>query len=277
MAFIISAGHLPLQAQESFYPPLLDGKPDFEGLRFIVRDEEGIGRGYHPNVMLHGFILKREGPPVDDPVLGSKRYYLARDRNVLNEGKEEGKKDKDNDTLIQYVRTLNDLQGFVRIRTEKDALEFVRFGSSLIGYQLFDPKIEEIYCLVDTSLLPDPKRDIPPNINWSTLDDCQRLNLSPPKILNPLTRKERSELSEGADEGEAHSTDGAKSRKRRKAKKFFLIERTVIASLRSSLLRPGEVKVLRITEEVGSDGQWRVVATQEIPLSDEDFSKIRFR
>lgn len=98
---VIFLGKLPLQAQESFYPPLLSGKPDFEGLRFIVRDENGHVKGDRPYMLKTGFILKVEAPPVDLPVLGSERYYLSKDKIEDEEDRMKGLEDEEKDTFVE--------------------------------------------------------------------------------------------------------------------------------------------------------------------------------
>lgn len=288
--FYFYAGISAAQNLEAFYPPILNGKVDFKGLRFIIRDETGRVKGSRPSVMRDKFILNIEGPLGDLPAPGTGRYFLKRDNIKKHGGKGDGreddkgegeleKEDEGSDTLIRYVRTLDDLQGFVKIRTETAALEFLRFGSSLIGYQFFDPNIREVYCIrtEDTSLLPDPiVPKVPRNAMWATMEECQRFGFFPPKILNPLTPKESAKIEKKENRAEKEIEDTKRADRQGKDKRFFLIERTVHASGfgRAPLIGRGKSMFLHITEEVGPEGQWRIVTTQQIPLSAVDSRQI---
>lgn len=267
LLFCVGDGICMADSLEMFYPPLINGKPDFSGKRFTVRDARGIFKGKRPSMMKKGFICRYETPPGHHSLPPHVNLYLARDTEEEDEIDVEDSKD----TLIKYVHTLNDLKGFVRIRSETDALEFLRFGSCGYNYTKFSTVFEELFCIRDTSVLPSEKDN--PALEWATEEQCRRFNFSPPKILNPMTTKERKEMEKGED-NEKGSKEG---RQRGKAKRGFLIERTVEIGPHSTLETSDSDIVFRVLEEVGPEGQWRIVSSTLIPISQKDYDIILFQ
>lgn len=264
--FLVTAELCNAQGIDALYPPLINGRPDFSGVRFGVQNEKGRFQGKRPSVMKRGFIVRYEIPPGHHSLPPDINLYLAKDRPAEAEIEEDEK-----DTMIRYVRTLDDLKGFVKIRTETDALEFLRFGSCAYHMYKFSTQIEEIYCISDTSILPSRKDH--ESVFWATVDQCRRFNLTPVRILNPLTPKERRELED--DESDDDREEGKKSRRRGGSKRFFLIERTVDPGNGSPLLNPRRnPNPYRIVEEVGPEGQWRIVSAQEIPIPAVEYKKL---
>ncbi len=245
-----------VHAEELHYPPRLErlkGRIDFAGERFLVVDRARRLSGLKaPSpLMKKNVMILYERRNYHQRIARPRDMYLVKLKRGMNSGSPTDSFQiilNDGDTLIRKVRTLNDLRGFVKIRTETDALEFVRLGSSVLGGRQFEERIQEVFCIrvEDTGKIDDL-------VTWGTVDECRRVGFAPPNIIN-LSPTRRSHTDKGKDKND----EDEKGRDQEDDGPFFHITRIVFSS------KDKIHEFLRLTEEVGPAGQWRIVFRQSL-------------
>lgn len=238
-----------------FYPPKFGTRIDFEGYRFGLRDDSGNFLGDRVATMKKtvAVVIEQRRPYVKY-IPRTHKLYLAKLPQKNKLGEEKRKNDTD---LIKYVQTLNDLRGFVKIRTETDALEYVRFGSSLFGMEIQNPWLEELFCVrrSDSAGIDD-------DVYWGTEAECAEFGFRLPEIEMiderdmTISDEDKNLESDDKDYGGMIKERGDEGRKKDR-KRWFRITRTV------HYYRE-RVAFQRVTEEVGPAGQWRIIKKEPI-------------
>lgn len=237
---------------ERLLPPLFKQKIDFDGHRYIDRDDSGFFRGLKSDVFKKKIRLILEPNPFAHgriqgyPKLSGVKWIL------LKEPHDEKK------TLVKkQVRSLADLQGSAKINTESDALEFVRIASSRFAHIYFDTPVEEVFCVddIDTS-----SRSL-----LASHADCLALGFGPVEVKkgphhNKKNRNKHSERNDDANEQD--DENGAES----EGENFFIIKRVLYSYKHNGFFRT--------TEEVGPAGQWRVLSEEFIAKRNSQTERI---
>lgn len=226
-----------------YFLPAVDGKLNFDGGRFTDRDETGTVRGYKSTVFKKGYRLIFDPNPfspgfVGYPNFSAIKLFLVKDRDTS------GQREKDTEQRkLREIRGLADLQGFVRIKSETDAFEFLRLASSRFTRR-FNSRIQEVFC-VDA---------VDPNVRslQVTHSECMIYGFRHPQIQR--VSREEPEKEKNAKDGVKQGRDA--ENKDTEAGDFFLVTRTIYSSNARGFVR--------LTEEVGPAGQWRIVKEELI-------------
>lgn len=262
-----------------FQPPNINDRVDYQGRRFFIRDQDGIVLGHSSRLFRENIQLREERPddPQDNTPLAHTPYispfkpkYLVR----MSAGTPQ---------TVKEIILFKDLQGFVQINTESDALEYVRFASSFLGPQFKDVKLMEIHCVPDNTQTFEP--------NQGTVSEFAQFGFLPPSITEmvngkltichepPGNQKNKSSsvvdfsaLSIHLAHGDMVGTCDTE-RKDGNAKKPSSPKTGVIDELKTFIVvrtmynrrHPGEF--VRVVEEVKSDGQWRIIEIKKIDVS----------
>lgn len=145
-------------SQYSMGQDLLPPNLDFEGLRFrdaafdnvsiVILDGDIDGRytGYKIPFLKKGYKIEDDhnlplggGDPIyRKPVINPVKYLIKEEK--VKGGSRFFRR-------VKKIETLNDLKGFVRIRTAHEALEYLRLTTSMITHSKFRHAMEEIYCV----------------------------------------------------------------------------------------------------------------------------------
>src|SRR3989338_1621698 len=270
----MSIGVLSVQASSAenlWYPSVVGGHIDFAGMRFHRIDRSTKKAGLHlsrPMMKEKVLILveNKSGHMKGGALWGvPPKMYLVKIQKQSKEARRAGRFDiklVEGDTLIRPVQTLNDLRGYVKIRTETDALDFVRLGSSMLWASSFEHDFEEVFCV-----RPEDTKGMDPDVMWGTTDECRGVGFAAPQIVPLVRESPRSDDAEkdvrkqrGAD-----GDDGEPSKETEDDEEnlFFLITRNVYST------KNNIHQFLRVTEEVGSKGQWRLLSSIFLAEPDE--------
>lgn len=248
-----------------FAPPHFKNQIDYEGIRFRWTGNynfggHGVGIGLQANILKSSYRLLERPNLITDysPIFDAHRgvdpvLYLVklidRTENVKGHSRV-----PDTWLVLRRISSLNDLRGYVHIRTVKDALEFLRLGSAFYTHTRVHGSIQfqEVFCTND---LHGKTGAI-----LVTDEDCRLYGFTPVEVLSAHMPWEfEDNLPEdvyGKPVGSSiHEREPADTRPDPIAK-IYRIRRTVYSNMLG--------KFLQITEEVGTDGSWRIADTRTI-------------
>lgn len=247
-----------LSAEELHYPPLFDGRIDFSGERYSMGDDSTRLYGFHLKrpIMKEQFFILKESRKYHEFIPEPRKMYLVRIKKQTKVAKRANRFEirlAEGDTLIRQVKTLHDLRGIVKIRTETDALEFVRLGSNTLWSRLFEPRIEEVFCI-----RTEDSKGVDFMVDWGTTKECQMVGFHPPVVVNltPKRGKTGERESEKHDDNQdrKNNDDDDDEMEDEKEGSYFHVTRTVYS------MKDNFHQFLRVTEEVGPEGQWRLLS-----------------
>ena len=269
VALVIIALECQLQTYAGvFDPPSVSGKIDYMGERFVVSRTPAF-KSYKSHLFA-GDLLLKEINPQKKRVHGDLPLDLTFLRKKILVRVDQNKPEVE----IKEINSLNDLQGFVQINSDSDALESVRFGSSFIGPNFKGHRLAEVFCAADGATDLD--------IYQGTVSECARFGFQDPMVAemetngqfsicftSPGNQQNTKTMKIALEALPAHLAKGARlgscgtnqkgnqkqpppNQNRPSTLRTFIIVRTAY-----SYRAPGEF--VRVTEEVQSDGQWRIV------------------
>lgn len=239
-------------------------EPDYSGRRFTSINVAGTHHILKSRLFRGGYALYKialDTPPSHHVIVKGKTYTIGGPgmfvRSTIFLGKE-----RTSDTgatltpeLIREVKTLNDISGFVDIRNKKDAVEYVRLGSSDLTASYFLPYMKEIFCASDDVSEPDVLAET----------ECKRLGLDSPRVKTSHGTKikiesdesgKRKRLKIDSTKSDDHEEDDGEGEDANNRSKSFLVTRNVVSH------RDGAI--YRIIEEVGKMGEWKVVEKKQL-------------
>lgn len=228
--------------------------PDYAGRRFTSGNDFGSHYTLVSHLFREGFALYKI-PSIDTnriKIQGHRpikirRIYLGKDRGKFLPPE-----------LLKEIKTLNDLVGFIHVKNKKDAIEYVRLGSSALTGRYFELWPEELFCVSEVQPLS--------NGQTMTFEECAQLGFGEPEVRKIKKEKVRIESDKTtrrfkmrADSPKEEEDDGDDEDVDTDVKSY-LITRNV------SVDTGPEIGFYRQTEEVGPNGEWRIVDKKRVNL-----------
>lgn len=276
-----------------FEPPLIESIPDVISKESLLlfkakKEPDYTGRRFtginsaHSHYIFKSDLFKDEFGLYKLPAIDTSRYrtdrlpvfrlrypFLGRERFSDTAGFLQPE-------FIREVKTLNDVAGFVTIKNKKDAIEYVRMASSRLTSFYFLPRMKELYCV----------RELPPRVvaSMGTLDECAQFGLKQPAVkklkipevriesdtsgfrLKLTTKSAKDKIAVEDDENEVDDDGNEGKEGKDRDRIVFRVTRNVVID--------SELGIFRVTEEVGQNGEWRIVNKRLIQPFSEQIRKL---